>query len=508
MPEIEFVGDWEESQAQAIASQLRKSLDADAVEPSIPQLEDNPVGLLSKRQKRLIELLRQGGMAAFQAASSDLSKSLDSGAVKHECKPDCAHDWSLYEPLEKAIKRDKEGRTYRLNENSRWERWDGGHQWDGGNPDDAEFRFITESGEFGRGVYFDVAANPGGWLRLRLSVDAMPSEMVTDERFYELESDFTTDLALMLTHQGVKAVAKTEGDRVTRLMVRNSSDIDVLGAIAGSGRLPDGGQYRYQLVSVRPEDDRLIVDVEVAPKQDSGTAELTKAAVGDRKRPFSRESGLAGTPVVAIHGAKLDRELVRAAVDRCKLDGVDFTGVQVCLTGYRPDFVSETASAFCLPGDGVVMLLHHEPGAAISRFTRMLTHRLKSAAAVGAVGADEALELLHQASQLSPEWWLEMLIKRYVGAVHVARVECLMAVPSPVLWTPYLNLLAYRGLSYWGSRRAIAECQAEDYRVAHDPAGLPNLTTLLWDVAVPSVARMCQQSLVSTLSAGVGDGRS
>jgi hypothetical protein len=46
-----------------------------------------------------------------------------------------------------------------------------------------------------------------------------------------------------------------------------------------------------------------------------------------------------------------------------------------------------------------------------------------------------------------------------------------------------MGLLAGRGLAHWGNRRAIAECMAEDYRRAFDPAGLPNEVTMAWDLA-------------------------
>lgn len=498
MPEIEFVGEWDESQASAIAAQFQKAVDSDGFAAAIPQLEDNPVGMLSPRQKKLIELLKRMGEAAFQVNPEDLEKS---ATEEHECGPDCIHGWGWdwYEPLEKAIKRDAKGRTYRLNENDRWERLTDSGGYD---PANAEFQFLTENGEFGQGVYLTVPSSPGGWMRLRLSVDVEPAEMITDEQFYELEADFTNDLALMLTNQGIKAIAKTEGDRVSQLMIRSSSDIEVQGAIAGSGQLPQGNEYSYQLVKVSPQDDRLIVDVEVAPKELPEL--LSKSAVTERKNCFSRESGLSGSPLVQVGGARLDRQLLRQAIDRCKLDGVDFSGVQVKLTGHRPDFLPEHLSAFCLPEDGIVAIVHHSPEAAIARLTRMLAARLKAAVNFGAIGADEALDILHKASEISPDWWLEMLIKRYVGAVRVSQHECIMSVPRPHAWGPYINLLAYRGLQYWGARRAIAECMAEDFRVAHDPAGLPNLTTMLWDVAVPSIARMCQQSLLNTL-AGAGD---
>ncbi|MDA0866000.1 MAG: hypothetical protein O2890_06215 [Cyanobacteria bacterium] len=489
MPEVEFVGDWSQAEAEAIATSIQKSLgvgEGGGAEVTVQDLEDNPVpGLLSKRQKRLIDLWREAGGHAFESAiagNDGLAKSttVDSG---HECGPDCIHDWdevyglgSLTKAVTGALRRDEKGRTYQFNANGRWQRFEPGR---GRGDIDPELRFFPEDGEFGKGVYLQVG-EPSGWLRVRLRIDAVPAEMLTDEQFYELENDLTVSTGLLLTNKGVKAIAKTEGDRVSLLMVRNTGDIEVMGAIANSGQLPQG-DHTYRLGRFSPQDDSIVADVEVAPREVEG---LSKAAIVESKRLFAAGSPLNGSPLVASDEPVLSRQWVRAAVDRCKLDGVNLDGIKIRLTTMRPDFLPETA-AFCLPRDRTIVLVAHDPEREINRLTEMLTRRLQAAVRAEAIAGDEALDILHKGTCLTPEWWLEMLIKRYAGAIRCFEVGCVMVESSPEVWRHYLGLLGARGGEHWANRRAIAECMAEDYRVAHDPAGLPNLVTLPWDVAVP-----------------------
>lgn len=514
MPEIEFIGDWNRAQAEAIAASLQKSLgagDGGGAEALVPDLEDNPTpGLLSKRQRRLIDLWRQAGSEAFQGAIADdsLGKALGSSTwvdpqTEHRCGPDCDHDWeSVYGGdslsrrgvLSKAIgslKREN-GVTYRLNANNRWERF---AVPQGSGNVDPELRFFPTNGEFGQGVYLAVG-EPAGWLRVRLRINVAPTEMISDEQFYDLENDLTFNTPLLLTNKGVKAIAKTEGDRVSLLMVRSSSDIEVQGAISGSGVLPEGNDYRYKLVRLSPQQDSLVVDVEVTPPD---AEPLTKAAITESKVLFTPGSPLNGSPLVPVHRPPLPRALVRAAVERCKLDGVDLNGIRIKLAAVVPDFLPPDTVAFCLPEDQAIVLVAHDPVVAIANQAQMLTRRLKTAVRAGAIGGEEALDILQRATALTPEWWLEMLIKRYAGAIHGARAGCIMGGGDHP-WGRYLSLLRARGAEHWGDRRAIAECMAEDYRVAHDPAGIPNLQTMLWDVACPEIARMAQQVLLSELT--------
>jgi hypothetical protein len=500
MPQVEFIGDWDQSQAEAIALSLQKSLgvgDGGGAEATVQQLEDNPIQtLLSKRQKKLLELLRRAGEKAFEGAA--LQKSAE--PVEHECGPDCNHDWGLYQlgstDLAKAVgslKRDAQGRTYKMNANNRWERFEPG----AGGGALPEFRFHEHDGPFGDGVYFPVLREPSGYLRLRVRANLHPGELISDEQFYSLETDFAQELGGVLDSKGVRAIAQTEGDTVTLLCVRNPMDLQVLGAVANSGNLPGGGEYEYRLVNLTPADDHIVIDVEVAPGGGAETpqgSELIKAA-----RAFGG-TALSGTVLTPVSTPALDRGLVRHAVERCRLDGVPVDEVSIQVVSGVPDFLPGHVCAFCLPGEEVVYLVNHDPGEAIRRRLTMLTRQLRAATLQGALPSDVALDVLLAAQEIDPEWWLEGLIKRYVGAILCARVGCIMAIEDTTPWASYLGLLAGRGLSEWCDRRTLAECMAEDYRRAFDPAGLPNSVTMLYDLAVPQLARMAQQKLVEIVA--------
>ena len=507
MPELEFVGDWEPTEAQTIAAQLQKSLgvgEGGGAEVAVQQLEDNPTQqLLSKRQKRLIEMLREAGAKTFRGGG-ELAKAADylEDEPIHECGPGCEHNWDDYTlgggGLLKAtgsLKRDAQGRTYIKNRNNRWERFAAHGGGGGGIP---EFRFAAQDGEFGRGVYFPVLASPQGYMRLRVRANLSGPEMISGDEFHTLETDFSRDVNRVLDAKGVRAIAQSEGDAVTLLCVRSSSDLEVLGAVANSGQLPPGADYEYRLAKLTPAEDHWVIDLEVSPAGDAPSPqgnELIKAAT------VFPDSPLSGTVLTSVGKAKLDRRMVRAAVERCRLDGVPVDAVSIELVNGVPDFLPPTTCAFCLPGQGTVYLVHHDPQAALDRRLRMLTRELKAAATAYGVPYDVALDTVLRCQEIDAEWWLEGLIKRYVGAILIARVACpLIDDLSP--WQPYLGLLPGRGLNHWSDRRMLAECMAEDYRCAHDPAGFPNAITMLWDLAVPTVARMAQQRLLEVLNHG------
>jgi hypothetical protein len=497
MPELEFIGDWTPDEAQAIAQQLQKSLgvgDGGGAEVTVQHLEDNPIQqLVSKRQKRLIELLRAGASAAFDGAA--LGKAAD----EHECGPGCAHSWDDYQlgndALLKSVgklKRDAQGRIYRMNANSRWERFSSGPNYEGL----PEFRFSATHGAFGRGVYFPVLTAPQGYLRLRLRANLSGQELISDEQFHVLEDDFAQDISKVLDSKGVRGIVQTEGETVTLLCVRSPSDLQVLGAVADSGQLPPGPTFEYRLVKLTPAEDHWVIDVEVAPAVDGPSPqgyELLKAA-----RVFP-DSPLSGTVLTTVGtGATLDRRMVREAVERCKLDGVPVDEVQIRLVDGVPDFLPPETYVYCLPSQGTIYLAHHDPGAALAKHQRMLTRELRTATRAG-MPAELALDTILAAQEIDPQWWLEHHIKRYTGAILLARRHDITTAPDAGPWGRYLGLLAGRGLAHWGNRRAIAECMAEDYRRAFDPAGLPNEVTMAWDLAVPAIARMAQQELLKAL---------
>lgn len=513
MPELEFIGDWEPAEAQAIAAQFQQTLakslgvgDGGGAEATVQQLEDNPIQqLVSKRQKRLIEMLRQAGAKTFEGAGLAKAAIADLDTDDHTCGPDCTHSWNDYtlgdRTLLKAVgslKRDEKGRTYKMNANRRWERLGGGGGGGGALP---AFMFSPEDGAFGRGVYFSVLQAPQGYMRLRVRAELSGPALISDEEFHTLENDFAHDINQVLDSQGVRGIVQTEGETVTLLCVRSPQDLQVLGAVADSGQLPSGSDYDYRLVKLTPADDHLVIDVEVAP---AGGAiapqgnELIKAA-----KVFGG-SALSGTVLTPVSGPQLDRLLLRAAVERCKLDGVPVGDVAIALVEGVPDYLPPETYTYCLPPQGTIYIAHHDPAAALAQHLRMLTRELRAAARVGAIPNDIALEVLLAAQDVDGQWWLEHHIKRFTGAILAARVHDIATAEDVGPWGRYVGLLAARGLSHWGDRRAIAECMAEDYRCAHDPAGFPNEVTMLWDLAVPQVARMAQQELLSVLGATHG----
>lgn len=507
--DVEFVGDWSGDDVERLSGMLAKSLGVDpggGAEALVPSLDDNPVGLLSPRQKHLIGLLRQAGSAFLGDGGAVLSKSV---VPDHVCGPDCTEDhaWEYaygWGELSKAIgslKRVK-GVTYRLNANNRWEKFG----VKGGGGDDPELQFAPQDGEFGRGIYLEVG-EPHGWLRVRLRLAIAPEHLLTDTQFYELEEDLAGNVESALNARGIRAIAQVQGDKVSLVVVRRGGDIEIQGAIANSGALPSTPTYRYRIVRFDPQEDGIVADVEVSPDQEP--APLGKAAVTESKVLFPPGSPLAGCPLIAVHRPPLSRSLVRAAVARCQQDGVDLSDIRIRLAAAVPDFLPMGTWVFCLPSTPEIVLVAHDPYQAIAQYSSYLVHRLRDYVVAGALPGDEALEVAERAINLTPDWWLEMLIKRYAGAIKAAqRVGNLMAGSHPQnfglgidsAWVPYLELLQARGVAHWGDRRSIMMAIAEDYRVAHDPAGLPNTVTMAWDILCPELARLCQQTVLSLLS--------
>jgi hypothetical protein len=187
-------------------------------------------------------------------------------------------------------------------------------------------------------------------------------------------------------------------------------------------------------------------------------------------------------------------------VERCKLDGVPVGEVSLEVVDGIPDFLPTTTCAFCLPGAQTIYLVQHDLQAALERRLKMMTRELRSAAVGGGIPYDVVVDTILRCQEIDTKWWLEGLIKRYTGAILAGRVANVMMADDMSPWQPYLTLLAGRGIGYWGDRRAIAECMAEDYRCAFDPSGFPNAVTMLWDLAVPQVARLGQQKLVSAIA--------
>ncbi|MBD2019307.1 hypothetical protein H6F43_03805 [Leptolyngbya sp. FACHB-36] len=343
--------------------------------------------------------------------------------------------------------------------------------------------FPLVDGAFGKGVYFPVALSDTA-PQLRLRVDITPEQLINESDFESLDFNLTTDLDTVLDANGVQGVLQHAGDRPTALMIRNPDNLLVLGVLASH-------PGPYQVISMQPEPDHLILDLASVGNS------LTKSVSVSRRATLCSQSHLNGSRLVRSSAPPLDRGLVRRAIERCRADGVNLEEIQVCLSPGKPDFLTGMVHAFCLPSDGVVHLCPHDPLSAIASLARQLSDRLRVAVRSGALSPDTALELLALCAQMTPEWWLEMLIKRYAGAILVDRKFGLMNGGNPP--SVYMNLLAGRGVAIWGNRRTIAECMAEDYRVAFTPAGLPNFQCLEIDAAVPGIARSCQQRLVELL---------
>lgn len=481
MPKIEFRGDWDPKDAEAIARSLSKSLSMGDIEDaglSFPEL-------LSARQKKLIELLKQGTRAAL--------------CEGEECDSDPV-DWDEYS-LKKAelsigqVRHTPKG-SFRLNSNRRWERIQ--------TQDDAlpvikpieasavnwgAFRFPVEHGEFGDGVYFSVSMPLGG-LRLRLSLHMPPNQIISDEEFYELEDDLTLDTSLILDSKGIRAIARTVGENVITLCIRDPKDINILGIVGGSGSVPQGTPA-FNLVSVSRSGDMFTVEVEMIE-----ASALGKTASVSRRSTFHSNSFLSGSPLVRTAAPALDRAMIRRAIARCKADGVPIDQVEISLVPGHPDFLSGMIRSYCLPSDGRICLAPHSPERAIASLAKDWAERMKVAVSVG-VDAASALDVVAHAAAMSDEWWIEHLIKRYTGAILCDRAFGLLGGGNPP--SEYMSLLVARGAGHWGDRRSVALCMAEDYRIAHDPAGLPNAVCAEWDLLLPGLARASQHLLSSLL---------
>jgi hypothetical protein len=493
MPTLIFEGDWPDGHVAKIES-LAKSLSmGDMEDLNPPTVTGDLKSMLSDRQKKLINQFKKAGRAAFDAACLDGDKC------------DRPEDWDAYD-LKKALnpgamKVNSKG-TFRLNSNNRWTRVDD----DGAgfsNQQVGQFQFPVSDGEFGRGVYLSVPREPSGNLRLRAKCAIATDEIISDEEFWEMDADLSGDIELALDSRGIKAVFKSADDAVVQIMIRDRADIIPLGVLAGSGTIAQGTPD-YRVVAIQRNPDDLVLDLEMGSLEQE--EDLEKSASQQRKLVFSSASHLDGTKLVRASIPPLDRGLVRKAIARCKLDGVDFDNIQIRMLPGAPDFLSMPVRAFCLPSDGVINLVPHTPQKAISALCSDLAERMQAAVNAGALTGESALEVVAIAARMDEEWWLEFCLKRLAGAILCDRRFHVMTYDEPpgdtISLDPpvkYMELLAMRGVAHWGSRRAIAECMAEDYRVAHDPAGLPNLVTLEWDVAVPAIARACQQILLSEL---------
>jgi hypothetical protein len=469
MPEIEFTGDWSDAEIRSIAPLLQKSF---GLGDGIPDTLQPPTiatpGTLSARQKKMLELWRKAGAAPL--------------VDEEEPCEDDREDWRAYR-LEKAIvgsqKTDpKTGKQYVFTQKHRWQRV--GASAHLVSKQDSQLRFTVSDGEFGEGVYFPISP-PIGAFQVRLRLEATPSEIITQDKFEEIEQDLTIDLPMALDAAQVKGVVKVE-DKPVLMMVRSPHLLTALGVISGSGN-PAGSNAHIINMEERP--DHIILDVEFVGE----TADLNKSA--SQRKTYPSTTHLDGSKLIPST-LEFDRQLIRNVVKQCQIECDNLA--RVSLLSGTPDFLAPGTVAFTLPQDGVIYVCPHNPQVALEQFKLRMGDRLKAAISAGAIGVDDAFNLLAFVSRLNAEEYLGILLKRYSGAIAIYNGG---EIDSPK-WKSYLKLLAARGVQYWGSRRAILECMAEDYRCIHNPK-LPNLVTLEWDLQCPAIARMCQQIIAKTL---------
>lgn len=455
MAEIIFEGDFTDAQITQATEALRKSLSIESgggAEVTVQQTIGGTA--LTAKQRKLIEQWKAGN--------------------------DCENppDWTEYLNKAGEIKTTSKG-TYRKNENDRWERMN----TQATATEVGEFQFPSRMGIYGRAVYMPVAEMPGDGIKMRALLNVSAGSWITDDEFQSIATDHAADTDFLLDARSVGAIAVEQDGRVTELVVRHQGDIEILGIIPNSGK-PPVGQVQYRIVAVDRQPDRTLIDIELA--DDSNI--LEKSASSKPHVTLQSDSYLGGTKLVRTSAPKLDRGLVNRAIARCKLDGVDFTDIQVhCIAGV-PDFLGKMTSGFCLPSDGVINLCPHDPQAAIAYLSSQLCDRMRVAVSAGIISGVDAIDILEKALKLNPEWWLEMLIKRLVGAIVMERRFGIIA--NGTMPIGVRDNLMMRGLQHWGlDRRRVLEAIAEDYRVMHDPAGLPNLITLEWDMLLPNIAR-------------------
>lgn len=461
MPELIFEGDWSDDEIGQIAPLLKSfGMGDSAGIPDTLTLPTIAPGLLSKRQKELIELWRNAGTAAMEFNEDE--------------EPDRLLDWSEYD-LHKTVvgarkTNPKTGTQYQFTAKHRWQKT-GGTSKTSVPSELINFRFPIAPGKFGEGVYLPAGEQLGNLL-IRVRINIKESELISPDKFDDLEEDMNVDMSLVLDAQEIKGIVSGDG-----LMVRSPSDIEIMGILNGSGSIPSGVP-KFVLVDLVNRDDYLLADI----------------AFGEESAPLEKsisDGSIQGTRLLPA-SPSLNRELVREAIAHCKEASIPVDQIKVRILPGIPDFLPHTTHAFCLPIDGIIHLCPHDPDSAIADFLRQLGDRLWHGLNQNAISSEDAFSVLQSATQLTASDWLQMLLTRFTGAILIER--------SQSLWGDYLKLLSGRGVEYWGDRGAIAECMAEDYRCALSP-GIPNLITLEWDLASPAIARLAQQTLLNTLNA-------
>lgn len=474
--ELIFEGDWPQHLIQDVAATLKKSLGTGEGEGAEATVQTTVAGLLSPRQRRLIELFRQGGEKAFLWGKLQ------------EQSPESAdpEEWEAYQSknLAKAVVgtlQYRDGKLYQLNPNHRWQRYESDRP--ALQPFTGVLNFPVTDGEFGRGVYLPIARRPQNGLLLRVRLNLPQKALISDSDFARLEDDLTTDLNLLLNLENIGGVVRLDREGLPDLLfLRFPQDLQVLGVLGGSP--PGEGDVTYHLLHFERYPDYSLADIEVRPAAHNT---LTKAAL----KSTTALDGLPMRPAAPL----LERSLVRAALHRLNSLGVDITGISIRLSNAVPNLLPVPVHAFCLPHDRTIYLAPHDPMQAIQWFTQQLGQRLERSLVAGAIAPETALQILQSVATFSPEDWLVGLLLYFVGAIRCWEVSCLMGGDLKV-WRRYCQIAALRG--WTGDRRHLASLAAQDYRSLY--FSVPNFDALEWDFAVPTLAHLGQSELLYVLT--------
>lgn len=468
MPDVIFEG-YSPEEAAVAAEALRKALGVGAGGGAEVTVQESIEGLASDRLRHLLKLFKQAPEKARAALSSG------GGAFEAAA----AYEATQVENLHKAIvgeNRIRNGQRYQFNTNHRWVRVGGAQAESQGS---GNVRFYADRGPYGRGVYFPAADTAPEGLRIRATLDFGPDALLTDREFTQLDEDYGQSLDAILDRRGVGAIVRGHKDL---LFVRDPDRIQYQGSLGGE--LPDG-DYRWHLAALS-RDDPLSIEL-VAVAEDSS---LQKAA-GSQMRSLSPRG-------VPIEGLPLPREIVRAATERCRQDGVPMGELQVKVVAKRPGFLPD-CFAWCLPEEGIIYLADADPHPYLRQRVAAIVARLEAAVAADAVYVDVAFGCIQKAIGYDADWFVESCIKRYAGAILVARHCDPLSANDLSPWGEYLKLARARLPQV--DRKSLAELMADDYRRSLDPHGVPNHAALEFDLGVgETLASLCQHVLLKGIN--------
>ena len=468
MRKIHFDGDWTPEEVQQYTNLIKFGAGegdgaADTIETSVAG------GLLSARQKRLLKLFRESVEAGRKACSEGI-----------HCEPQQLSD-DLQKSLFGRITHSAEGEIKRDRPSQKWVR---DRASSGSYESITGFSFFTENGEFGNGVYLPVAKTVGGGVRIRVHLNLTPSQLISEKRFNDLE-DFIVPLDVQLDRENIRAIAQRGNKGVDLLFIRDPNDIEVLGVVEGSGTLPDNiNSVAYQLVWL-DEGENLTAELEV--KSQDITESLQKSLFQESK--LNSKSRKAYAP-------SLSKQSIREAIKRCRKDEIPIDQVKIEVVNEFPDYLPDCL-AFCYPSESKIYLVNHDPLEQIHKRQQMLIHQLSSAIEEGVIDPKVAMDAIAQAGKIDENWWLEELIKHYVGICLISKICNPLTTTNFSPLNQYLAFLSGRGLTM--RRQNIVRCVGEDYRCAYDPFGLPNLEIPIADLALPEVSAIVRQTLINLL---------